>query len=87
MIPLIPSGGNIIPLIPIGLLAPLVFRSISWSKALALGVVTGLTIEVMELVFRVGIFDIDDVIVNAVGVLVCYGVIVMFKPWAQSRLR
>ena len=78
--------GNIIPFMPIGLLAPLVVRSISWQKALVLGVVTGLTCEVMEVVFRVGIFDIDDVILNAFGVMVGYGVFVMFKRRAQHSL-
>jgi glycopeptide antibiotics resistance protein len=78
--------GNIIPFIPLGLLAKLVFRSISWQKALVLGVVTGLTFEVMEVIFRVGIFDIDDVIMNAFGVMVGYVVFVMFKRQAQPRL-
>jgi glycopeptide antibiotics resistance protein len=78
--------GNIIPFVPIGLLAPFVFRFISWQKALVLGVVTGLTFEVMEVVFRVGIFDIDDVILNASGVVVGYGVFVMFKRRGQPRL-
>ena len=77
--------GNIIPFMPIGLLAPLVFRSISWQKALLLGVVTGLTFEVMEVVFRVGIFDVDDVILNGLGVMIGYGVFVMFTRRAQSR--
>ena len=78
--------GNIIPFMPIGLLAPLVFRSISWQKALVVGVVTGLTFEVMEVVFRVGIFDIDDVILNGFGVMIGYGVFVMFRRRTQSRL-
>jgi len=78
--------GNIIPFMPIGLLAPLVFRSFSWQKALVLGVVTGLTFEVMEVIFRVGIFDVDDVIMNAFGVMVGYAVFVMFKRRAQPRL-
>lgn len=77
--------GNIIPFMPIGLLAPLVFRSISWQKALVLGVVTGLTFEVMEVIFRVGIFDVDDVIANAFGVMFGYGVFVMFKGRVQPR--
>lgn len=71
--------GNIIPFMPVGLLAPLVFRSISWQKALAIGVGIGLTFEVMEIVFRVGIFDVDDIILNALGVLLGYGVFVMFN--------
>lgn len=78
--------GNIIPLMPIGFLASLVIRSLAWQKALVLGVGTGLTFEVMEVVFRVGIFDIDDVILNAFGVLVGYGVFVMFEGRAQPRL-
>ena len=78
--------GNIIPFMPIGLLAPLVVRSISWQKALVLGVVTGLTFEVMEVVFRVGIFDVDDLILNAFGVMLGYGVFVRFKRRAQPRL-
>ena len=78
--------GNIIPFMPIGLLAPLVFRAISWRKALVLGVVTGLTFEVMEVVFRVGIFDIDDVILNGLGVMIGYGAFVIFRRRAQIRL-
>jgi glycopeptide antibiotics resistance protein len=77
--------GNIIPFMPVGLLAPLVVRSVSWQKALVLGVVTGLTFEVMEVVFRVGIFDVDDLILNASGVMLGYGVFVMFKRRAQPR--
>lgn len=78
--------GNFIPFMPLGLLAPLVVRSISWQRALILGVVTGLSFEVMEVVFRVGIFDVDDVILNTFGVLLGYGVFVMFKRRGQPRL-
>ena len=78
--------GNVLPFMLIGLLAPLVFRTFSWQKALVLGVLTGLTFEVMEVVFRVGIFDVDDVILNAFGVIVGYGVFVIFKRQPQPRL-
>ena len=79
--------GNIIPFMPIGLLAPLVVRSIScsWKKALVLGVGTGLSFEVMEVVFRVGIFDVDDIILNAFGVMAGYGVFVMCKRRAHLQ--
>ena len=78
--------GNIVPFMLIGLLAPLAFRSISWQKALVLGVFTGLTCEVMEVVFRVGIFDVDDLILNAFGVIAGYGVFVMFKRRGQPMV-
>src|SRR5580658_5829873 len=74
LIALVNLFGNIIPFMPIGLLAPLVVRSssfssscscsFSWQKALVLGIATGLSFEVMEVVFRVGIFDVDDVMLN-----------------------
>jgi glycopeptide antibiotics resistance protein len=78
--------GNILPFMPIGLLAPLVFRTFSWQKALVLGVLTGLAFEVMEVIFRVGIFDIDDVILNAFGIMAGYAVFVIFKRPPQPRL-
>jgi glycopeptide antibiotics resistance protein len=71
--------GNFIPFLPIGLLAPLVSQSISWQKALILGIVTGLTFEAMEAIFHVGIFDFDDVMMNAFGVVAGYGVFVMTR--------
>jgi glycopeptide antibiotics resistance protein len=75
--------GNFIPFLPIGLLAPLVSQSISWQKALILGVVTGLTFEVMEVIFQVGIFDVDDLMLNAFGVVAGYGVFLMFRLWLR----
>jgi glycopeptide antibiotics resistance protein len=85
LIDLVNLIGNILPFMPIGLLAPLVFRSVSWRKALVLGVLAGLTCEVMEVVFRVGIFDVDDVILNAVGVVAGFAVFALFKRLAQPR--
>lgn len=76
--------GNILPFVPLGLLLPLVFRLMSWPRALMLGVLTGLTCEVMEVVFHVGIFDMDDVMLNALGVLSGYGVFVLFKRRRHS---
>lgn len=64
--------GNILPFMPVGFLAPLVFRSMTWQKALVLAVAVGLAMEGMEVVFRVGIFDVDDILLNALGVMIGY---------------
>lgn len=77
--------GNVALLVPIGLLAPLVFRNITWKKALALAVATGLAIEIMQAVLRLGIFDVDDVILNALGVMVGYWAFVILAKWIHSR--
>jgi glycopeptide antibiotics resistance protein len=64
--------GNIVLLVPVGLLAPLVFQKRSWKKMLVLAVAIGFAIEGLQVVLRVGIFDIDDVILNGLGVMVGY---------------
>lgn len=78
-------AGNVALLVPIGLLAPLVFRNSTWKKALVLSVTTGLTIEIMQAVLRLGIFDIDDIILNALGVMVGYWTFAILAKWIRSR--
>ena len=75
--------GNIALLVPLGFLFPLVFRN-TWKKSLALAVASGLVIEVMQVVLRVGIFDIDDVILNALGVMIGYGAFVILAKWVRE---
>lgn len=70
MIALIELVGNIAPFVPIGFLVPFVYRKITWQKTLALAIASGLAIEGMQVIFRVGIFDIDDVILNGLGVMI-----------------
>lgn len=77
--------GNIILLVPLGFLLPFVFPSISWKKSLTLGIVSGLVIELLQTVLRVGIFDIDDVILNAFGFMIGYGASIFFTKWMQQR--
>ncbi len=77
--------GNIALLLPVGFLVPFVYTNMTWKKAFALGVVVGLVIEVLQVVLRVGIFDIDDVILNALGVVMGYGVFVVLSHWLRSK--
>ena len=71
--------GNIAPFVPVGLLATSVFRLMSWQKALLLAVAVGLAMECMEAIFRVGIFDVDDIMLNALGVMLGHGIIAATK--------
>jgi len=72
--------GNIILLVPFGFLLPFVFRKINWKKSLAIAVAVPLVIEIMQTILHVGIFDIDDVILNGVGVMIGYEVYRLFNP-------
>jgi len=71
--------GNTVLFVPLGFLVPLVYRKMTWQKSLVLGVAVGLTMEGMEGLFRVGIVDIDDVILNAFSVMIGYGIFTFFE--------
>jgi glycopeptide antibiotics resistance protein len=77
--------GNIVLLIPVGFLLPLVYRGMTWKKSLAVAAVVPLVIETMQTVLRVGIFDIDDVILNALGVMIGYWTFRFLSKWVQEK--
>jgi len=41
----------------------------SWKKIGMLAAISGLVLELTELVLQVGIFDVDDLLLNATGVV------------------
>jgi glycopeptide antibiotics resistance protein len=83
MIAAINLVGNIVLLVPIGFLLPFVYRNMTWKKSLILAVAAGFAIEGMQVVLRVGIFDIDDVILNGLGVMIGYWAFMILAKWAR----
>lgn len=65
-------GGNILPFLPIGTLAALLIRRMNWPAAIGLGIAVGLSMELIEVIFHVGRFDVDDITLNALGVVLGY---------------
>ena len=65
-------GGNIGLLIPIGFMVPFLRSKISWPEMFFLSFISGFSIELTQAVFRLGIFDVDDLLLNGLGVLVGY---------------
>jgi glycopeptide antibiotics resistance protein len=80
-------GGNIAFLIPIGFLLPFVFTQIDWKKSLVVAVLSGMSIELTQVFLNIGIFDIDDVILNGLGVMVGYWMYVLFQKIMSSEYR
>ena len=78
-------GGNIALLIPLGLLLPFVWPTVTRKQMLVLAVAAGLTIETLQTVLHVGIFDIDDVILNAFGVMLGYWAFCILAQWVRAR--
>ena len=86
LMPMLNVAGNIVLFVPIGFLLPLVLRAVRWPSVLAMAVALGLAIEGTQAALRVGIFDIDDVILNALGVMIGYWLFAAFAKRGRPRL-
>lgn len=70
---------NTLLFVPLGYLLPSVFRSLGnlW-KVLGVGLVISLTIEIIQLITRLGWFDALDIIHNIAGAAIGYWI---YKKW------
>ncbi|GMK41573.1 hypothetical protein PCCS19_46300 [Paenibacillus sp. CCS19] len=76
--------GNVIPFIPFGLLLPLSARlnPIVWTFVFA-AVIT--LLEMLQLVTKRGMFDVDDIILNVLGFLIGYVVLFVVRSLLFSK--
>ena len=65
---------NVVLFIPVGLLLGLGFKRMTWQKVLLIGIGLSVSVELLQLVFRKGLCEIDDVIHNVIGCMMGYGV-------------
>ena len=66
-------AGNVLLFVPLGLLLPLGWRGWNAKKVALVGALVSLGIETTQLVMGMGAFDLQDVWVNALGVLLGFG--------------
>jgi glycopeptide antibiotics resistance protein len=64
--------GNIVVFLPLGILLTLVFKRINIKIILGISFFIILLAETMQLVLRLGVFDIDDIILNLLGCFIGY---------------
>jgi len=88
MLAFINIAGNILLLVPVGFIIPFVYRGVTWKKMLVAAVACGLAIESMQALLHVGIFDIDDVILNGVGVMFGYWLFAVAAKirWTRGKI-
>ena len=67
-------AANIIMFMPFGFLAPLFMKRNKVWQILIYGIITSFLIEVLQVGLAVGTGDIDDVILNAFGTLIGFGI-------------
>lgn len=74
-------AGNVIGFMPFGALLPIMVRDVRkpWKVALLSFEISAI-IEVSQLLFQVGCFDVDDMILNTLGGFLGYGVF-----WVSNR--
>ncbi len=65
--------GNIILFVPFGFLLPIAYKRInSFVKVFAVGLLSVILIEVFQYITKLGSFDVDDIILNSIGIIVGY---------------
>ena len=72
--------GNTAMFIPSGIFLPIVYRKLNnfW-KVIATGALISLCIEIIQLPFSVRASDVDDLILNVLGVVIGYGIYAAVK--------
>ena len=73
-------AGNAALFIPTGIILPIVYKQLdSCRKVLAAGATISLIIEIIQLPVAFRATDIDDIILNTLGVLIGYGIYLAVK--------
>ena len=77
--------GNVIGFMPCGFFLPVISRrSRKWYNTFLLSFLLSLTIETIQLVFKVGSFDVDDLFLNTLGGILGF---IMYRIVQTIRVR
>lgn len=85
---LINVAGNVAVFIPLGFALPVLFERIkSFLQVLILSFAISLLAETMQLVLKVGCFDVDDLLLNTIGGCIGYLIYWVFRRcfWERGR--
>jgi glycopeptide antibiotics resistance protein len=84
-------GGNVVGFMPFGFFLPIVSRrGRKWYNTFFLGFFLSLCIEVTQLVFKVGSFDVDDLLLNTIGGILgffCYRLVQKIRIRRKLRAK
>lgn len=78
--------GNVAMFIPSGILLPILDKRLdSFWKTLGCGALLSLSIELLQLPFRVRASDVDDLLQNSLGVALGYGIFALLRLIRRKR--
>ncbi|MBQ9887053.1 MAG: VanZ family protein [Lachnospiraceae bacterium] len=76
--------GNMVMFIPSGIVLPIVYKKLkSFWKVIAAGALISLCIELLQLPLATRATDIDDLILNTLGVAAGYGIYAIFRHFKR----
>ncbi len=78
--------GNVVPFLPFGFLLPLAFRKMNtfW-KVFGTGLATVFCIELFQFATKLGSFDVDDILLNMVGIVLGYIILNMTRNLLDKK--
>ena len=76
--------GNILMFIPMGILLPLVFKKINKKNIFIISILITLSIEILQPIVGRS-FDIDDIIMNFIGIIIGYLVVIIFRKAKRNK--
>lgn len=72
--------GNLVAFIPFGFLLPITYKKVNtYIKVYIVGVLSIVSMESLQLITKLGSFDVDDIILNMVGLSIGYLVLCLMK--------
>lgn len=77
---------NILMFVPLGFILPLLFKKCEkWYIAYSIGLGATLFIEILQHVSKRGVFELDDIVNNALGCIIGYGVIMFINSMFRRK--
>jgi glycopeptide antibiotics resistance protein len=77
--------GNIFWFVPFGFLLPLLLERHRFVKTMLAGFLFSLAIETLQFVFYKGVAELDDLILNSLGVLIGFCLCKLFNKYIVNR--
>ncbi len=73
--------GNVLAFLPFGFLLPLAYgeKMASLRMVCCTGLISVTAIELFQLITKLGSFDVDDILLNMLGILGGYGLVFLFR--------
>ncbi len=77
--------GNVAAFMPFGFFLPIISRrSRKWYNTVSFGLIFSLILETLQLIFRVGSFDVDDMLLNTIGAALGF---LVYKTVQRTRVK